>query len=145
MGDGPDAAIGSLRQPHPVAVGDRAPVFQRAGLLHARQEWRELRPLEGGGPPQHVIDSGVHAAVTDDVEQAVRDAPGLASSDVPDGAPGNRCRVVMLETGASHAERREDPLPGEFIERASRHTVDDDRQQDVSGVAVQMFGRQARN
>ena len=45
----------------------------------------------------------------------------------------------MLETGVSHAERREDPLPREFIERASRHTVDDDRQQDVSGIAVQMF------
>ena len=58
----------------------------------------------------------------------------------PMARPGIVARMVVLKTGLSHAERCKDPLPGEFIERTSRHTVDDDRQQDVSGVAVQMFG-----
>ena len=64
----------------------------------------------------------------------------VVSPDVANGAVGDRCGVVMLKTGASHVERREDPLPGEVIERPSRHTLNDDRQQDVSGVAVEMIG-----
>jgi len=98
------------------------------------------RVVEVPLPDQQVAGSGEQARGAVVVEHRNADLPvSVRALPVRGRAVRDDHRVVVVEMGIPHAERREHVLRGKSTEREAAHPLDDDRQQREAGVAVQIF------
>ena len=139
MPDGRPAAVRPVHQPEP--VGDARAAGQGALLLELPENAAaaDLAGAEVPVPACEVLHRGEEAGGPDHGE--VRDAEAIAAraaGRVGVGAVPDDRRVIVAERGLRHAERLEQARGSELAERPTRHALDDDREQRISGVAVEV-------
>src|SRR3989304_3474804 len=80
-------------------------------------------PLPGGPRPPRALEGHV-------------EMPAVVLAGVRLRPPGHQPREVVTPAGVRHAERPEDPLLGECLERLTAHPLDDGHGEGVAGVGV---------
>ena len=121
------AAIVGHEQPRSVAYPPAAGEHALALLFLPESDTAEARAVERGAPSQQIADRRQQTAVAVDAFDCAFAMPRSVEQRIRQGASLHQTRGVVSPAAVGHAERNEDPFPGEGGERFAGRALHDHR------------------